>query len=96
MTAQPAHAPPSGGDLEAAVQAFPFWYRRIRLPGGVVTPGCAPLDGMVDAVDGLFEGEIGSLSQQNTAAQYGSTGWKSVSSASVSGCSSGSPRWRRR
>ena len=27
------------------------------------------VDGMVDAVDGLFEGEIDSLSQQNTAAQ---------------------------
>lgn len=31
-------------DIEARVQAFPFWYHRIELPHGVVTPGWAPLD----------------------------------------------------
>ncbi len=30
-------------DLEAEVRSFPFWYHRIELPGGVVTPGWAPL-----------------------------------------------------
>ena len=29
-------------DLEAQVNAFPYWYHRIELPGGVVTPGWAP------------------------------------------------------
>jgi len=33
--------------LKRAVEAFPYWYHRIELPGGVVTPGWAPLD--VDA-----------------------------------------------
>ena len=30
-------------DLEARVNAFPYWYHRIELPGGVVTPGWAPV-----------------------------------------------------
>ena len=30
-------------DLAAAVKRFPFWYHRIELPGGVVTPGWAPM-----------------------------------------------------
>ncbi|MBI4912646.1 MAG: DUF1698 domain-containing protein [Acidobacteria bacterium] len=30
--------------LRARIQAFPYWYHRIELPGGVVTPGWAPLD----------------------------------------------------
>ena len=31
-------------DLEDAVHRFPYWYHRIELPGGVVTPGWAPVD----------------------------------------------------
>lgn len=31
-------------DIEARVRAFPFWYHRIELPHGVVTPGWAPID----------------------------------------------------
>lgn len=37
---------PSLGDadsLRGRVAAFPYWYHRIELPGGVVTPGWAPL-----------------------------------------------------
>jgi tRNA (mo5U34)-methyltransferase len=30
-------------DLQSAVQAFPFWYHKIELPNGIVTPGWAPL-----------------------------------------------------
>jgi tRNA (mo5U34)-methyltransferase len=30
--------------LQAALDAIPHWYHRIELPGGVVTPGWAPLD----------------------------------------------------
>ena len=30
--------------LAERVAAFPYWYHRIELPGGVVTPGWAPLD----------------------------------------------------
>ncbi len=38
--------PPEAANPEAlwrAVAAFPYWYHRIELPGGVVTPGWAPL-----------------------------------------------------
>ncbi|QYK56503.1 MAG: DUF1698 domain-containing protein [Fimbriimonadaceae bacterium] len=31
-------------DLQANVDSFPFWYHKIELPGGVVTPGWAPLE----------------------------------------------------
>lgn len=31
-------------DLQAAVDAVPYWYHRIELPHGIVTPGWAPLD----------------------------------------------------
>lgn len=37
-TTQPQH------DLKAAIATFPYWYHRIELPGGVVTPGWAPID----------------------------------------------------
>ena len=30
--------------IEARVHGFPFWYHRIELPHGVVTPGWAPID----------------------------------------------------
>lgn len=30
-------------DLQAKVAAAPYWYHRIELPGGVVTPGWAPI-----------------------------------------------------
>lgn len=40
----PAPAPPPSRDeLERRVAAFPYWYHRIELPGGVTTPGWAPL-----------------------------------------------------
>lgn len=29
--------------LETRIHAIPFWYHRIALPGGIVTPGCAPI-----------------------------------------------------
>lgn len=31
-------------ELQAAVDAVPYWYHRIELPHGIVTPGWAPLD----------------------------------------------------
>ncbi len=31
-------------DLKARVAALPYWYHRIELPGGIVTPGWAPVD----------------------------------------------------
>lgn len=33
-----------GDELQRAVDALPHWYHRVSLPGGVVTPGWAPLD----------------------------------------------------
>lgn len=31
-------------DLKQKVDAFPYWYHRIELPGGVVTPGWSPIN----------------------------------------------------
>lgn len=31
-------------DLRSTVESFPFWYHKIELPGGVTTPGWAPLN----------------------------------------------------
>ena len=31
-------------DIQAKVNAFPYWYHKIPLPQGVVTPGWAPLN----------------------------------------------------
>jgi len=30
--------------IKAAIKAHPYWYHKIALPGGVVTPGWAPID----------------------------------------------------
>ncbi len=30
-------------DLQARVDALPYWYHKIELPGGIVTPGWAPI-----------------------------------------------------
>lgn len=35
--------PMEEAELRQRVAAFPYWYHRIELPGGVVTPGWAPL-----------------------------------------------------
>lgn len=49
--------------LEAAVKAFPYWYHRIELPHGVVTPGWAPLHppayGLPERLDGLRVLDVG-------------------------------------
>ncbi len=37
------HAILPQNDLFAKVDSFPFWYHKIELPGGIVTPGWAPL-----------------------------------------------------
>ncbi|MEX0808203.1 MAG: DUF1698 domain-containing protein [Dongiaceae bacterium] len=39
-----AKSGPETQALKAAVRAYPYWYHRIALPGGVVTPGWAPID----------------------------------------------------
>lgn len=41
-------------ELQRRVEAFPFCYHRIALPGGVVTPGLNPLNGK-----GEFDVRIG-------------------------------------
>jgi tRNA (mo5U34)-methyltransferase len=35
--------PDSPTTLQSRIAGFPFWYHKIELPGGVVTPGWAPL-----------------------------------------------------
>lgn len=35
---------PDIGELSTRIAAIPFWYHKIRLPGGVETPGWAPID----------------------------------------------------
>ena len=37
------HLPIQSDDLQAKIDSFPYWYHRIELPGGYVTPGWAPL-----------------------------------------------------
>lgn len=68
MSAQPAHevgheASDGNADLEEAIRAFPYWYHRIELPGGVVTPGWAPVDmasyGIPDDLTGLRVLDVG-------------------------------------
>jgi len=50
-------------DLEQRIAALPFWYHRIALPHGIVTPGWAPLSveayGIPDRLDGLRVLDIG-------------------------------------
>lgn len=41
---QPLASEAQQSSLAARVAAFPYWYHRIELPGGVTTPGWAPLD----------------------------------------------------
>lgn len=31
-------------DLQEKIKAVPYWYHRIELPGGIITPGWAPID----------------------------------------------------
>ena len=38
------HAADPTLQLVAEIQQFPFWYHKIELPDGVVTPGWAPID----------------------------------------------------
>ncbi len=47
MTARPAAQaaqPIPADDIAAAIAALPYWYHRIELPGGIVTPGWAPIN----------------------------------------------------
>jgi tRNA (mo5U34)-methyltransferase len=39
----PSQPPGVPGSLTEAIAAFPFWYHKRELPGGVITPGWAPL-----------------------------------------------------
>lgn len=49
--------------LQALVDQHPFWYHRIELPHGVVTPGWAPLEaqryGVPERLDGLRVLDVG-------------------------------------
>ncbi len=43
MTTECTMAAPQVEDLKRRMAEFPFWYHRIELPGGVTTPGWAPI-----------------------------------------------------
>lgn len=43
--------------VQARVDAFPYWYHRIELPGGVVTPGWAPHDANAYRVPARLDGK---------------------------------------
>lgn len=49
--------------LQAAVDAVPYWYHRIELPHGIVTPGWAPIDasryGLPERLDGEHVLDVG-------------------------------------
>jgi tRNA (mo5U34)-methyltransferase len=50
-------------DLREKIAAVPFWYHHIELPGGIVTPGFAPLDaaayGVPESLAGLRVLDVG-------------------------------------
>lgn len=50
-------------ELERAIKSFPYWYHRIELPQGVVTPGWAPLNvqayGLPKRLDGQRVLDVG-------------------------------------
>ncbi len=50
-------------ELEKRVSQIPFWYHRIELPGGIVTPGQAPFSprsyGVADDLSGNRVLDIG-------------------------------------
>ena len=50
-------------DLKRNVAKFPYWYHRIELPGGVVSPGWAPINPgsyrIPDSLDGLRVLDVG-------------------------------------
>lgn len=55
--------PEAKAALEAGIKEFPFWYHRIELAEGVVTPGWAPLEAkayqLPDRLDGLRVLDVG-------------------------------------
>lgn len=44
-------------DLAARIAAIPFWYHRIALPDGVVTPGWAPIDAAAYRIPARLDGK---------------------------------------
>ena len=63
MSAVTANKPTITVDLATRVASRPYWYHRIQLPGGVVTPGWAPINvssyGVPERLDGLRVLDIG-------------------------------------
>lgn len=57
------HARRVSPSIAERVQAVPYWYHRIALPGGIETPGWAPLDaaayGLPERLDGLRVLDVG-------------------------------------
>ncbi len=53
----------SQSELQARIDAFDFWYHRIELPDGIITPGWAPVDtgiyGIPDRLDGKRVLDVG-------------------------------------
>ena len=49
--------------LQQRIDSFPYWYHRIELPGGIVTPGWAPLSPSIylvpERLDGLRVLDVG-------------------------------------
>jgi len=49
--------------VQAAIAAFPYWYHRIQLPHGIITPGWAPLNAdayrIPERLDGLRVLDVG-------------------------------------
>jgi tRNA (mo5U34)-methyltransferase len=63
MARKPGGTTTENMTLAESVSSLPFWYHRIELPGGVVTPGCCPIMPSAyripDRLDGLTVLDIG-------------------------------------
>ncbi len=43
--------------LKSRIASFPFWYHKIALPGGIVTPGWAPIDASAYRIPERLDGK---------------------------------------
>ncbi len=47
----------TSSDIQSRIDAFDYWYHRIELPGGIITPGWAPLSSKIYDIPDSLEGK---------------------------------------